>query len=573
MQKVIEPALSLLRRILLSSDRKLLDELRRRSTEILKELERLREEEHQALFELDGGQVSLEWLAEVYSALSSLATEEVHAIENDACVKQLLDARTEWEDAIGKAFAEALLPSWLPDNLRNVGAWFDTLDKVPPRRVQELRDTPAVKAGGPISNELCMFGITPLTVYQATQAVYLLVDRLGDYEHLKRGDPILLTTSTDPTEKALQQLDPASVVTEIAEYADCSREAAQCLLQWLIQLAQYHPQLFYQLEATPHGRDGLLLKVLLDAKSNVYERWSVQKAVVRVLGSGQAPNVHELGFEPADLERILRVVQNPQGMFLMAGPTGSGKSTSLYSLLNYRKGPEVNIITVEDPVEYQLPGINQVQINPKTGLTFAAALRSCLREDPDIILVGEIRDHETAEVAFHASMTGHLVLSTLHADNAPATISRLLDLGIDPFVVSSSVIMVTAQRLVRKLCQNCKAPYTPAEHVVKRLSLSPDAVYYRGTGCPQCGFSGFSGRSGIYELLTVNQTVREAINKKVPEAEIRKAAIRAGGYSSLLQKGLAKVKGGLITPDELLRVLQVEEESARALSQGLGNLP
>ncbi len=285
-----------------------------------------------------------------------------------------------------------------------------------------------------------------------------------------------------------------------------------------------------------------------------------EKVVMRVLGSGKAPEVTGLGIEPEDMEVILRAAQQPQGMILVTGPTGSGKSTTLYSLLNYRKSPEVNIITAEDPVEYQLPGINQVQINPKTGLTFASALRSCLRQDPDIILVGEIRDHETAEVAFHASMTGHLVFSTLHTNNAPATMARLLDLGIDPFVVSSSVILVVAQRLSRKSCSNCKVPYQPAELVLKRLNLPVDGTYYKGAGCPQCGFSGFSGRSGIYELLLINQPVREAVNKKAPEGEIRKVAIRAGGYSSLLQKGLAKVAAGVTTPDELLRVLQVEEE-------------
>ena len=205
-----------------------------------------------------------------------------------------------------------------------------------------------------------------------------------------------------------------------------------------------------------------------------------EKVVMRILGSGQAPQITELGFEPEDLEAILRAAQTPQGMLLVTGPTGSGKTTSLYSLLNHRKSPEVNIITVEDPVEYQLPGINQVQINPKAGLTFAASLRSCLRQDPDIILVGEIRDHETAEVAFHASMTGHLVLSTLHPNSAAATLSRLLDLGIDPFVAGSSVILVMAQRLARKVCQFCKVNYSPPEMVLKRLNLPADGVYYRG---------------------------------------------------------------------------------------------
>ena len=205
-----------------------------------------------------------------------------------------------------------------------------------------------------------------------------------------------------------------------------------------------------------------------------------------------------------------------------------------------------------------------MQINPKAGLTFARCLRSCLRQDPDIILVGEIRDSETAEVAFHASMTGHLVLSTLHTNSAPATLSRLLDLGVDPFVVGSTVLLVMAQRLARKVCPHCKVNYTPTKLALKRLNLPADGVYYRGAGCPQCSFSGFSGRTGIYELLVINPAVREAINRKAPEAEIRKVAIRSGGYSSLLAKALAKVYAGLTTPEELLRILQVEEEEVAA---------
>ena len=289
-----------------------------------------------------------------------------------------------------------------------------------------------------------------------------------------------------------------------------------------------------------------------------------EKVVMRILGSGQVPAIAELGFEPEDLDAIMNTTQNPQGMLLVTGPTGSGKTTSLYALLNARKSPEVNIITVEDPVEYQLAGINQVQINPKAGLTFAGCLRSCLRQDPDIILVGKIRDQETAEVAFHASSTGHLVLSTLHTNSAPATLSRLLDLGVDPFVVGSTVLLVMAQRLARKVCPHCKVNYTPTELALKRLNLPADGVYYRGAGCPQCSFSGFSGRTGIYELLVINPAVREAINRKAPESEIRKVAIRSGGYSSLLAKALAKVYAGLTTPEELLRILQVEEEEVAA---------
>ncbi len=262
-----------------------------------------------------------------------------------------------------------------------------------------------------------------------------------------------------------------------------------------------------------------------------------EKVVMRILGSGQVPKMTELGFESEDLEAILGATQNPQGMLLVTGPTGSGKTTSLYSLLNHRKSPEVNIITVEDPVEYQLPGINQVQINPKAGLTFPACLRSSLRQDPDIILVGEIRDQETAEVAFHASMTGHLVLSTLHTNSAPATLSRLLDLGVDPFVVGSTVILVMAQRLAREVCPHCKVNYSPPEMVLKRLNLPADEVYFRGAGCPQCSFSGFSGRTGIYEVLQVNPAVRELLTEKRRKRKSARWPFVAEDFPACSRKG------------------------------------
>jgi len=305
----------------------------------------------------------------------------------------------------------------------------------------------------------------------------------------------------------------------------------------------------------------------VDLRVSILPTYLGEKAVMRILGGGRIPEITKLGFEPGDLEALLLQASKPQGIILVTGPTGSGKTTSLYSLLNHRLSPEVNIITVEDPVEFQLAGTNQVQVNVKAGLTFSVILRACLRQDPDIILVGEIRDRETAEIAFHASQTGHLVLSTLHTNSAPATVSRLLDLGIDPRVVSSSVLLVMAQRLARKICSQCKSPYQPPESVLKRLRLPADGAYCRGPGCAACDYSGFSGRTGIYELLVMTRAVREVINQRQPETEIREAA-RAGGYSPLLEKGLAKVRAGLTTPEELLRVLQVEEEGGEAAEAG-----
>jgi len=297
----------------------------------------------------------------------------------------------------------------------------------------------------------------------------------------------------------------------------------------------------------------------VDLRVSTLPTYLGEKVVMRILGGGVIPDIAGLGFEPEDLDRLLRVAENPQGMILVTGPTGSGKTTTLYSLLKHKLKPEVNIITVEDPVEFQLPGTNQVQVHPEIGLTFARSLRACLRQDPDIILVGEIRDRETAEMAFHASQTGHFVLSTLHTNSAPATVGRLLDLGIDPRVVTSSVLLIMAQRLARRICPRCKCRYEPTGTVLGRLRLPGEGAYYQGAKCAECNWKGYSGRTGLYELLVMTGAVRDSIHQTKPEGEIAKAA-RAGGYRTLLERGLAKVRASLTTPEELLRVLQVEEE-------------
>ena len=247
-------------------------------------------------------------------------------------------------------------------------------------------------------------------------------------------------------------------------------------------------------------------------------------------------------------------------MIIVTGPTGSGKTTSLYSLLNYNRSSEINIVTVEDPIEYQLPGANQVQINPKAGLTFAACLRSILRQEPDTILVGEIRDHETAEIAFHAAMTGHLVLTSLHTNNSVATILRLLDLGIDPFVLTSSITLVVAQRLVRVTCEACRRSYHPDPRALQRLGWSdPQFKFTRGKGCNACHGSGFRGRVGIYEFLRMTPAVRQAVNQRAPELVIRKAA-EQGGMVMLLEAARHKVREGKTTPEEIMRVIQWVDE-------------
>jgi len=286
-----------------------------------------------------------------------------------------------------------------------------------------------------------------------------------------------------------------------------------------------------------------------------------EKVVLRILSSGlELPTLEQVNLEPNDLRTLMRSLSQPQGLILVTGPTGSGKSTTLYASLGFRKSAEVNIVTVEDPVEYQMQGLNQVQVNVKAGLTFAHCLRSILRQDPDVILVGEMRDLETTEIAFHAAMTGHLVLSTLHTNSAVATINRLLDLGVDPVLISSSITLITAQRLLRKLCEACKEPYEPPPGLLERLggAQDPEETYYKAKGCSRCGGTGFTGRMAVHEMLPINNTVRELIVRKASEYEIQQA-MRTQGMKFLLEQGMEKVREGTTAISELFRVLQLDE--------------
>lgn len=285
-----------------------------------------------------------------------------------------------------------------------------------------------------------------------------------------------------------------------------------------------------------------------------------EKIVLRMLGTMSIPTVESLGLTEWQFSALTEALAQPQGTILLTGPTGSGKTTTLYSMISRRRSPEVNIVTVEDPVEYQLAGINQVQVHLKAGLTFAASLRSILRQDPDVILIGEIRDLETAEIAFQASITGHLVLSTLHANSSAAVVTRLMDLGLDPFVVSSSLRLVVAQRLARRICNECKEQHVPPAEILEKLHLDgTNGVFYRGRGCSACGRTGYAGRVGIYEIIKVTNTIRELIRQKASEKAIRKAAA-ATGSTTLLEDGVAKVLSGITSVEELCRVIELEAE-------------
>jgi type IV pilus assembly protein PilB len=264
----------------------------------------------------------------------------------------------------------------------------------------------------------------------------------------------------------------------------------------------------------------------------------------------------ELGFFTDDQQTFERLIALPDGILLVTGPTGSGKTTTLYSCLNFINRPDRKIITVEDPVEYQLAGINQVQVSESIGFSFAAALRSMLRQAPNVIMLGEIRDMETATIAINASLTGHLVFSTLHTNDAPSAVTRLIDIGVKPFLVASSTRGLMAQRLVRKICKKCAAPYSPTEAELRALSIDPDNVgkanFLKGKGCDNCSKTGNRGRFGIFEVFVVDDEARKLIYEKVPSSILRVRA-REMGMRTLREDGARKVVAGLTTPEEVIR--------------------
>jgi type IV pilus assembly protein PilB len=287
-----------------------------------------------------------------------------------------------------------------------------------------------------------------------------------------------------------------------------------------------------------------------------------EAVVMRLLDkSRQAPTLEELGMSEEMRARLRELIRRPTGALLVTGPTGSGKSTTLYGALAEINRPEINIITVEDPVEYRLAGVNQVQINTRAGLTFATALRSILRSDPDVVMVGEIRDGETAKISIEAALTGHLVLSTLHTNDAPGTLSRLNEMGVEPFLTGAAVSAVLAQRLARKLCTHCRESYAPSVDELLRARVSPDradlqagAGFYRKVGCPRCNHTGYRGRIGVFQLLEMNEEIEALAVRKASRDEIERAAQR-GGMQSLWDDGLAKVTAGLTSLEELGRVV------------------
>jgi len=279
-----------------------------------------------------------------------------------------------------------------------------------------------------------------------------------------------------------------------------------------------------------------------------------ENMVIRILDQIAAlKDLEDMGFSPETLKNYKVITKRPHGIILITGPTGSGKTTTLYASLNAINSPEKNIVTIEDPVEYRLNLIRQTQINPKANITFASAMRSILRQDPDVIMVGEIRDWETAETAIRAASTGHLVFSTLHTNDAPGAVTRLMDMGVEPYLTASSVVGVLAQRLVRTICPKCKESYRPEEEEIKDLAITrtKDLVFYRGKGCKNCWQTGYKGRIALYEFLVVTDPIRDLILQRASSRMIKDVAQKTQGMKTLWKDGIDKILKGITTIDEV----------------------
>lgn len=316
-----------------------------------------------------------------------------------------------------------------------------------------------------------------------------------------------------------------------------------------------------------HPQDGRIqIKVAdkaIDIRVSILPTVYGERIVMRLLDKAKSfKALTELGLSERDYRVLIQSIEQPNGIILVTGPTGSGKTSTLYAILNKLNSPQVNIVTVEDPVEYQMPGIGQVQVQDKIGLTFAAALRSILRQDPDIVMIGETRDQETAQIAIQASLTGHLVLTTLHTNSSAASITRLIDMGIEPFLIASSVVAVMAQRLVRTLCPNCKQPYKPTPEVLKRIGISEaeaaKITFYKPVGCKDCLQTGYQGRMPLFEIMVMTGAIARLTVERSDTSAIQDAAVK-DGMTLLVQDGIEKIKKGLTTIEEVLSVATSQE--------------
>ncbi len=407
--------------------------------------------------------------------------------------------------------------------------------------VKEERESAISDADlGRISNETPVIKITNLILEEAVKkkASDILVEPLSDKMRIRfRLDGLLHEESSPP-----KVMHP-SIISRIKVISD-------------LDIAEHRLPQDGRFKAKVSGRE-------VDFRVSILPSGFGEKAALRILDKSQAPlNVEKLGFDEATISRLKKNAKIPHGMILVCGPTGSGKTTTLYSVLKYVDSPDKNIVTVEDPVEFQLEGINQVTIRPEIGLTFAAALRSILRQDPNIIMIGEIRDFETVDIAIKSALTGHLVISTLHTTTASGSVVRLINMGVEPYLINASLICVLAQRLVRKLCPYCKEEHKMTAELLNnsKVKLDPNKEYkfFRAKGCQNCLNTGYSGRIGIGELLILSPQVRELILKHSQEHVIKQQA-RKEGMMTLRENGVAAALKGLTTIEEILRVTAPDE--------------
>ena len=386
-------------------------------------------------------------------------------------------------------------------------------------------------------------------------SIVTLIDSLVEYAHEAHASDIHI----DPGEgKVRVRLRIDGVLEELCDFPKNIHPEVISRIKILAGLRTDEHQ------APQDGRFRIVLKEKLpvDIRVSIVPTYFGENAVLRLLSDKAAEfSLDALGFRKEDYEKVMKAAKKSFGMILATGPTGSGKTTTLYSILKMLNTKEVSIVTIEDPIEYAVEGLEQIQVNSRSSLTFPTGLRSILRQDPNIIMVGEIRDTETAGIAVNTALTGHLLLSTLHTSDAATTLPRLLDMKIEPFLVASTVNIAIGQRLVRKICNHCKTEKKFAENELKSLSESfsakgynPEQKYYHGAGCEECNDTGYNGRIGIYEVLEVDNEIRDAIIAKSSATTIKEIAIR-NGMKTMVEDGIAKAKAGLTTLEEILRVV------------------
>lgn len=515
----------------------------------------------------------------------------------------------EFVDLEGRKIKKSFLLN-LPENMakRYQAVIFGQKDTKLKLAMINPKDLPAIESiQKRISRELEIYIATPESIYQAlaqysgleVEVEKAVTEELGGFipagviptevptlkEILKEGSPIARLVSTI-IEQAIRErssdihIEPAEdrviVRFRIDGVLHQRLELKKVILSAIVSRIKVLSDL--KIDETRLPQDGRfkmnILGKEIDFRVSTFPTVNGEKVVLRILGweGERVLSLEELGLGGKSLERVVvHLIEKPQGLILVCGPTGAGKTTTLYSVIDKINREGVNIITLEDPVEYRIPHVNQAQINPDIEFTFANGLRSILRQDPDVIMVGEIRDFETAEMAIHASLTGHIVLSTLHTTDAAGAIPRLVDMGVEPFLVASALSVVMAQRLVRKICENCKTEYTPSSAVIQEINrelgkipietrklfnLKEQTVFYKGKGCSQCNYFGYRGRIGIFEVIPVEEEIESLIIKRASAADISKAAT-SSGMINMKQDGIIKVLKGSTTIEEVWRVVEV----------------